>query len=105
MKNLAQPIIKVQHYSHFHVRIPAGSEEKFLWVRVFLNKLRNEVKDHHGKTKKAIGICYKHFLADCPKKNKRDDILVPTVQPSPFGKTNDSLFFKNEQSGKQIGSY
>ena len=46
-------------------------EEQDLLERVLPNKLREELKDCHGKIKTTINICYKHFRADYPKEKKQ----------------------------------
>ena len=55
---------------------PANPEEQTLeWKRVLPNNFKDEVKDHDGKIKKTIGVCYKYFPTNCQKKEKSSGIL------------------------------
>ena len=65
--------------------------EKRVWESRLPNKLPDSVKDRDGKISKDIGICYKHFTPNCPTKKQRGGIDVPTVAPTIFGNTSDTM--------------
>ena len=68
--------------------------EQELWEKSLPKRLSDEGKGPDGKIKKTIGVCYKHFPPDCPKKKQPGGSLVPTVLPSIFGCTDSSLFLQ-----------
>ena len=69
---------------------PADPEEQNLWGRVLPNKLRDKIKDRNGKIKRTIGVCYKLFPSDYPKKKRQGVILTFTsyleigAKPPPY---------------------